>query len=176
MKLKKIVCHSSDGRMLSLYVEHDCTKKIVQRQERQISDNGDVAFLNKFSDDSYSFGIIQGDYESMGHSKGYIWSSRASFMNQIFGTNIIEVAVKLPEDEFYFSRAFDLEKVRSILPEGWDYIEEAWDDGEVYNRLSYVGNFPIEYECGKRLYTSPEETGNNNMCLNLNTILQDQTL
>lgn len=176
MKVKKIVCHSSDGEMLSLYVEHDCTKNIVQRMKKQISDNGDVAFLNRFSDGSYSFGIIQGDYESMGHSKGYIWSSRASVMNQIFGTNIIEVAVKLPEDEFYFSRAFDLEKVRSILPEGWDYVEGSYSDGEKYHRLSYVGNSPIEYECGKRLYTSSEEVGNNNMCLNLNTILQDRTL
>jgi len=109
----------------------------------------------------------------MGHGKGYIWSSRASVMNQIFGSDIMEVAVRFPGEDCYFSRAFDVSDVKEILPKGWDITKESFSDGEVYNKLVYVGDEPIEYECGKRLYSAEEEkTGNIVSCLN--TCLQNK--
>ena len=170
MKLTKIVCHSSSGSMLSLYVEHKCNNTVSEIKEKVISDEGDIAFLNKYEDGSYSYGIIQGDYKSMGHSKGYIWSSRPSVMNEIFGVHIYDVGVKLPGNEFYFSRAFDIDTLKSILPKDFAFVEDEFSDGEKYDRLAYVGT-PIVYECGKRLYDA--ENDDINIVLNLNTILQD---
>lgn len=174
MKVTKIVSHSSDGSMLSVYVEHQCSKEIEVTLRKQVSDKGDVAFLNKFKDGSYSFGIIQGDYKSMGHSGGYIWSSRASVMNQIFGTHIVEAAVRLPGNTCYISRAFDIDDIEAALPEDWRYIEKAYSNGETYNQLVYLGKEPIKYQCGKRLYSAEGESGDN--VLHLNTILQEETI
>ena len=172
MKVTKIVCHSDNGSMLSLYIEHKCSENIVETHKKTVS--GYVAFLNKYEEGSYSFGLIQGDYEYQGHSRGYIWSSRASIMNQIFGVHIIEACVRLPGDRTYFKRAFDIDKLREILPDNWDFEERHYSDGEVYNQLVYTGDLPIEYKCGKRLYLAEEESKDTVLCLN--TILQDPTV
>lgn len=174
MKVTKIVCHSSNGSMLSLYVEHYCNDTIVERKEQILSNEGDTAFINKFEDGTYSFGIIQGDYYSMGHRKGYIWSSRASVMNKIFGTDIMDVGIKLPNEEGYFSRAVDIKTLKKILPENWDIVKEQFGDGEVYNTLKYIGDTPIEYKCGKRLYSNEGDSCDVIACLN--TIFQNQNV
>lgn len=169
MKITKIVSHSSDGSMLTLYLEHECSKVIVERKEKQISNDGDIAFVNKFEDGSYTFGIIQGDYRADGHSKGYIWSSRASVINSIFNLNIMEVAVKLPEYEEYFSRAFDIDALEKVLPKDWKIIKKKYSDGEVYPALKYIGKTFIRFNCGDRVYSNE---GSSNDNLHLNTIFQ----
>ena len=150
MKVTKIVCHSSNGSMLSLYVEHYCNDTIVERKEQILSNEGDTAFINKFEDGTYSFGIIQGDYYSMGHRKGYIWSSRASVMNKIFGTDIMEVGIKLPNEEGYFSRAVDIKTLKKILPEVLVIV--------FFAVISFAYFFPADIE-GKILFRHDSSAG-----------------
>lgn len=175
MKAKKIICHSSDGTWLDLVVEHELTNEVIKHQEKTISSEGDVAFLDKYSDGSYTFGIKQGDYKSYGHSKGYIWSSRASVINQIFGTNIMEVSVVIPNHITRVCRSFDVNDITSVLPDGWKILASQDEDGEKHHHIVYTGEKPLDFQCGKIMWSNDNKEYNEGLVptYNLTTILQD---
>lgn len=166
MKVTKIVSHSSDGSMISLYVELDANSGvIVEHKEKEVE--GGILFYDKYSNGIYQYGL-RSTRPYMGHDAGYIWSSRASVLNQEFGTNLIDVSLKTPDEDYYWCGAVEVDKVE--MPEGFSIIEDQFYSGEKY--YTVIRDIPFSKEeknfalCGKTLYSCSEDDAPTDIVVN----------
>ena len=84
----------------------------------------------------YYYGSEQLQDGFLGHEKGYIWSSRASVMNKVFGTALCECAFKARGSHFYRTVAIDLVRYENLLNENGYTVE--WDNPvETEHDISY---------------------------------------
>ena len=90
-----------------------------------------------YSDNHFEYGLIQGDYESFGHTKGYIWSSRASVMNKLFGLELTDVVVEYPDSYAGLAGiAYPVKTIKELLPEGFSFEREETATDIHYNLVS----------------------------------------
>ena len=157
MKVTKIVSHSSDGEMLSLYVEIAAiSDTVVEHKEKEV--DGGVLFYDKYSNGVYQYGL-RSTRPYMDHEAGYIWSSRASVLNQEFGTNLIDVSLKTPDEHWYWCGAVEVNKVE--MPKGFSIVEKQFYNGEKY--YTAIRDIPFSEEeknytlCGKTLYNCSDD-------------------
>lgn len=157
MKVTKIVSHSSDGNMLSLYVEIDANSGvIVEHKEKEVE--GGILFYDKYSNGIYQYGL-RSTRPYMDHEAGYIWSSRASVLNQEFGTNLIDVSLKTPDEDYYWCGAVEVEQIE--MPKGFSIVEDQFYNGEKY--YTTIRDIPFSEEeknytlCGKTLYSCSDD-------------------
>lgn len=157
MKVTKIISYSSDGDMLSLYVKiNDANHTIVEHKEKELHDG--ILFYTKYSNGIYQYGL-RSTRPYMDHEAGYIWSSRASVINQEFGTNLIDVSLKTPDEHWYWCGAVEVEQIE--MPEGFSIVEKQFYNGEKY--YTAIRDIPFSEEeknytlCGKTLYSCSDD-------------------
>lgn len=139
MKVVSICGFSS----LDVYLEADeLSTTVVEHKEKELGI--DTLYYKKFSDGTYSYGLIQGAENQFGHSKGYIWSSRASVVNAEFGLNLIEVGIN------HVSRAIPITTLKSLLPKDFYIQTKKFEDGEEYYAVKCA--HPVNNTNSKVLY------------------------
>lgn len=171
MRVIKIVSHSSDGEILSLYVEIEANSGvIVEHKEKELKDDSlrGILFYDKYSDGTYQYGL-KALVPYMDHGVGYIWSSRASVINEVFGTKLVDVALKTPDEPYYWSGAVELDQIE--MPEGFSIVEKQFLSGEKY--YAAVRDIPFSDEeknyalCGKTLYSCSDDDAPTDLVYNL---------
>lgn len=106
-----------------VYLKADnLSSTIVEYKEKKVGI--DTLYYKKYSDGTYSFGLIQGAESQFGHTKGYVWSSRASVINKYFGLKITEVGIN------GVCRAMPVSMLESLLPKDFYIQAEKFGNGE----------------------------------------------
>lgn len=109
-------------------------KKIESGEVIHSSSDGKLErFVKDTSEEGvFEYGAIQLT-DSWDHKAGYIWSSRCSVMNQIFGTRLVEVVINSR------SYAMDVDVLKTIaerdLSQKFEVVKYTDKEGEISYRL-----------------------------------------
>ena len=125
--------HYSDFYLETEVVDH-YYKKIESGEVIHSDVDGKFeCFVNSTSEEGvFEYGAKQLT-DSWDHKAGYIWSSRCSVMNQIFGTRLVEVSIN--------SRAYaiDVDLLKTLaerdLGQRFEVVKYTDKDGEITYRL-----------------------------------------
>lgn len=105
------------------------SKEVIEGHQRNL------VFIKEIAPNMYSYGAKQLT-NGVHHEAGYIWSSRVSVVNQVLGTNLIEVHVPVPGcSSLLQTVAMDVDALREILPQNYKIIKnKPWENAteEVY--------------------------------------------
>lgn len=103
----------------------------IEGPSKEVRDGyqNNLVFIKEIAPNIYSYGAKQLT-NGVHHGAGYIWSSRASEVNQVLGTNLIEVKVPVPGCSALLQTvAMDVDTLREILPQDYKIIKnKPWEN------------------------------------------------
>lgn len=104
---------------------------------KEITEHGvkNLVFLKEIAPNVYTYGVKQLT-DGVHHKAGYVWSSRASAVNKVLNTDLIEVCIPCRGYSTLLTTvAIPVACLQKILPEGYKIIKNRpWRDDteEVY--------------------------------------------
>lgn len=103
------------GYMTTPYIIGEEKLEVKERVMEHATSEGTYFIRRTNIEGIFTYGFEQNKPDFMGHSAGYVWSSRCGVMNKVFDTALIEINYKKEGAPSYQSCAINLADLENIL-------------------------------------------------------------